>query len=191
MIKAFPSEVDTGSRQENALKQKTRALIGFNWIGKGSRLGIVLAALLIGLSPVVAAQHTNGFDNVRSLAKACQSVERDLEAAGRNKRQTVAPGTLLCLGFMQAMQDLSFLAVEDDRSVLGSCPPKNSTLLQLIQTLVIYAKTHGDENDESAALGVVKSFTVAHPCSLGDNSAGLHQFNDETDRREQLSFPRG
>jgi hypothetical protein len=35
-IRAFSSEVDTGSREENASKQKARALFRFNRNGKGS-----------------------------------------------------------------------------------------------------------------------------------------------------------
>src|SRR6266536_1920544 len=45
--RAFSSEVDTGSRKENASKQKDRAPFRFHRNGKGSRSHLVSASLVV------------------------------------------------------------------------------------------------------------------------------------------------
>jgi hypothetical protein len=60
---------------------------------------------------------------------------------------------------MQAMQDLSVLADED-----GACPPERTTLLELIQAFVSYARSHADKLPDNAALAVSLALHEAFPC---------------------------
>jgi hypothetical protein len=48
LIRAFSSEVETGSRQENASNQESRALFRFHRNGKGSRVESRLVILEVG-----------------------------------------------------------------------------------------------------------------------------------------------
>jgi len=74
---------------------------------------------------------------------------------------------------MQAMQDLSVLADEDGRRIMGACPPERTTLLKLIQAFVSYAHSHTDELPNNAALAVTRALQEAFPC--GANGTGFRR----------------
>jgi Family of unknown function (DUF6152) len=57
--KAFSSEVDTGSREENAAHREVEPPFRFNRNGKGSRMAFVVATLMLGLAGMAAAHHSN------------------------------------------------------------------------------------------------------------------------------------
>ncbi len=125
------------------------------------RLSILLALILS--SSGAAAQMTGRIDDARSLAAACGPVQRSIE---KLKRRTSVPleAGLLCLGYMQAMQDISVLRDTDGRAVFGACPSDQTRLGDLIRAFVVYANAHPDERGESAAIAVIKSFRQTFPC---------------------------
>jgi hypothetical protein len=91
---------------------------------------LVLLAALVALPA-----HSDGaraIDGARELVNSCRELERGREGAGK---ETLIPNSgeaLLCWGYMQAMQDLSVLVDQRGRRVIGSCPPENTTTLQLV-----------------------------------------------------------
>src|SRR6266567_1376457 len=123
-----------------------------------------------------------------SKSTACASAAR----AGRNRSKR-RPISLLLEGYpmalasddprcgypsalapgMQAMQDLSVLADEDGRRIMGACPPERTTLLKLIQAFVSYAHSHTDELPNNAALAVTRALQEAFPC--GANGTGFRR----------------
>jgi hypothetical protein len=103
----------------------------------------------------IRVRSANGADRCLFVFK---EGERDRERAqsgellpksrkGHNRRGPPYPnseykgGTALW-GYMEAIQDLSVLAEDDGRRLLGSCPPEQITLLQLIRSFVSYAHSH-------------------------------------------------
>ena len=57
--KAFSSEVDTGSREENASKKAVEPPFQFNRNGKGSRMTFFAVTLMLGFGGMAAAHHSN------------------------------------------------------------------------------------------------------------------------------------
>ena len=127
-----------------------------------------LVAAVIVATPALGAEPLGVINSAHSLALACRSVERP--ASGQNAK-TVSADAVLCVGYMQAMQDLSVLSNENQQRLLGSCPAATTTLHQLIQAFVDYSRTHPDRGDENAAVTVIRSFQVAYPCpAIGETA---------------------
>jgi Rap1a immunity proteins len=71
---------------------------------------------------------------------------------------------LTCWGYMQAMQDLSVLADENEHRIMGACPPEQTTTLQLIRSFVRYARAHRRELPGNAVVAVFRALREAYPC---------------------------
>jgi hypothetical protein len=126
---------------------------------------LILLLALVAVSPSFAAPDPGRIDNARALASACRPIQRSLANPGRHQKVSLMPG-LLCLGYMQAMQDISVLTDEEGERVLGSCPSAKTTLEQLILAFMTYSDSHRDQLDQSAAVMVIKSFRSAFPCDV-------------------------
>jgi Ssp1 endopeptidase immunity protein Rap1a len=103
-------------------------------------------------------------DSARELVSACQELERGREGTGKD---ILIPGNrdaLMCWGYMQAMQDLSVLVDQHGLRVIGSCPPEETTTLELIHSFLAYARTHAGELDGNAAAVMIKVLQVSSPC---------------------------
>src|SRR5262245_33454892 len=120
--------------------------------------GICLA-LVAGLS---LSAHAMG--STRELADDCRSLLQAKTGAGAQIRIPFTKKALVCWGYMQAIQDLSVLADEDGRRIMGACPPERTTLLELIQAFVSYARSHADKLPDNAALAVSRALHEAFPC---------------------------
>jgi hypothetical protein len=121
------------------------------------------AFVLIWLTAVTAipvSAHAMG--SGRELADDCRTLLKAKRGAGEQIQIPFTKKALVCWGYMQAMQDLSVLADEDGRRIMGACPPQRTTLLQLIQAFVNYARSH--ELPDNAALAVTRAFHEAFPC---------------------------
>jgi hypothetical protein len=84
--------------------------------------------------------------------------------AGRDVFIPATKEALQCWGYMQAMQDLSVLADENGRRIMGICPNEQTTLLQLTHAFAAYARHHSDDLDNDAALTVIGALKEAFPC---------------------------
>jgi Rap1a immunity proteins len=115
--------------------------------------------LVVLMNTYVWSQNANAVESARDLASYCQKLDRGTKGAAQNTKEA-----LLCWGYMQAMQDLSVLAYEDGTRIMGSCPPEQTTVLQLIRSFVTYARTHSEELEGNTAVAVFKALQDAYPC---------------------------
>src|SRR6266704_6497421 len=123
-----------------------------------TRALVLIWLVVVAVMPVTA--HAMG--SARDLADDCRTLVRAKTGAGKQIRIPFTKKALVCWGYMQAMQDLSVLADEDGRRRMEACPPRRTTLLQLIQAFVSYARSH--ELPDNAALAVTRAFQEAFPC---------------------------
>ncbi len=130
---------------------------------------IVLLMTLIAAALSPARAMTVG--SAHDLAKYCQELERGSKGSGEHIRIPDTREALLCWGYMQAMQDVSVLAGEDGQRILGSCPPEQTTLLELIHAFVRYARSHRAELQGDTAVAVIRSLQQAFPCPKDKASA--------------------
>jgi Ssp1 endopeptidase immunity protein Rap1a len=124
-----------------------------------------LLVLVMALAAVPATSNqARAIESARELASACDELEKGREGAGK---EIMIPGSgpaLLCWGYMQAMQDLSVLVDQHGQRVIGSCPPEQTTSLELIQAVLAYARAHAKELDGNAAALVIEALQAKFPC---------------------------
>ena len=122
--------------------------------------------LSIGLVATVAfAWNAAAVEDAHELAGYCQSLERGVKGASRHIYIPRTREALTCWGYMQGMQDLSVLANENGRRIMGACPPEQMTTLQLIRSFVRYARAHRSELQGNAVVVVFRALREAYPCS--------------------------
>jgi hypothetical protein len=126
------------------------------------RYAFVLLMALIAASAF--SEKASAIESARSLAGYCQSLEKGTRGTGRHIRIPNTKEALLCWGYMKAIQDLSVLAEEDGRRLIGSCPPEQITSLQLIRSFVAYARSRPGELKDNTAVVVIKALQEAFPC---------------------------
>ena len=125
-------------------------------------------ALFSTLAVLLAHSDTaRAIDSARELMESCQELERDREGSGKDILIPNSKEALLCWGYMQAMQDLSVLVDQHGRRVIGSCPPEETTSLQLIHAFLAYARSHAGELQGNAAATVIKVLQESFPCRQG------------------------
>jgi hypothetical protein len=107
--------------------------------------------------------------SARELADDCRSLLRATIGSGKEIRIPFTKKALVCWGYMQAMQDLSVLSDEHGRRFMGACPPQRTTLLELIQAFVSYARSH--ELPDNAALAVTRALHEVFPCNDHQSSS--------------------
>ncbi len=127
-----------------------------------TRAFVVIWLVVVAVMPVTA--HAMG--SARDLADDCRTLVRAKTGAGKQIRIPFTKKALVCWGYMQAIQDLSVLADEDGRRMMGACAPERTTLLKLIQAFVSYARSH--ELPDNAALAVTRALQEAFPCGAND-----------------------
>jgi hypothetical protein len=142
----------------------------------------VLTGICLALAGLSLSAHAMG--SARDLADDCRTLVGAKTGAGKQIRIPFTKKALVCWGYMQAMQDLSVLADEDGRRIMGACPPERTTLLKLIQAFVSYAHSHTDELPNNAALAVTRALQEAFPC--GANGTGFR--GPSTRRRRMPSY---
>jgi len=122
------------------------------------------AALLLAMAAL--PRYANAIENSRELAAACRAVERGATGEGEQIRIPNTKGALLCWGYMQAIQELSVLTDESGNRLLGSCPPQDTTSLQLLHAFTHYAKAHPDASEGNSILAVINALQDAFPCDM-------------------------
>lgn len=135
----------------------------------------LLGLLLLSSSCVMAAPSAHAFDNARELADACRSLSAGTVGSGHQISIPSSKEALLCWGYMGAMQDMSVLVDENGARLIGSCPPDETTLLQLIRTFVGYAREHPGELRDKPSVVVIRALHRAYPCQRIDLPAASGQ----------------
>jgi hypothetical protein len=124
-------------------------------------------ALLTLVALFAGPDRARAIESARELVDACQDLEKDREGSGKDILIPNSTEALICWGYMQAMQDLSVLVDQHGRRVTGSCPPEETTSIQLIQAFLAYARSHTDELKSNAAAIVIKALQESYPCRQG------------------------
>ena len=83
------------------------------------------------------AESTAAFENGHELAKDCDVLKKRVAGTGQQIRIPNSKEALLCWGYMQAMQDLVMLTTP----TIGSCPPKETTTLDLLNSFLRYVRS--------------------------------------------------
>ena len=128
------------------------------------RIRVTTVALGILLAASGSYGKAHAIESPRELVEACQSLERATTGKEKHVRIPNTPQALLCWGYMQAVQDLSVLADESGNRLLGSCPPENTTSLQLIRSFLGFARAHPAALTGNTAVVVIHSLQEAFPC---------------------------
>ena len=131
---------------------------------KATRYALALFALA---APFAHSDKARAIESAQELLNACQELEKDREGSGKDILIPSSKDALVCWGYMQAMQDLSVLVDQNGRRLIGSCPPEETTSLQLIDAFLAYARAHAGELRGNAAAVVVKAFVERFPCRPG------------------------
>jgi hypothetical protein len=125
---------------------------------KGGWLLIVLATMLLSSERVWAAASAG------ALLNNCQNLERGKKGTGHLITIPNTKEALICWGYMQAMQDVSVWVDENGHRIMGSCPSAQTTVLELIEAFVKYARSHHSELQDNTAVIVRMAFKEAFPC---------------------------
>jgi hypothetical protein len=125
----------------------------------------VLLAALVALPTY--SDRARAIDSARELVNSCQELEKGREGAGKDILIPNSREALLCWGYLQAMQDLSILVDQHGRRIIGSCPPEQTTSLQLVHLFMAYARSHAGELEGNAAAAVIKALQDSFPCRQG------------------------
>ena len=132
--------------------------------------------LPLALGTLLAVAATCGkagaIDSPRDLVEACQSLEKGTTGKGTHVKIPSTPQALQCWGYMQALQDLSVLADESGTRLLGSCPPADTTSLQLIRSFLAYARAHPGALTGNTAVVVIDALREAFPCRRASRAPG-------------------
>ena len=124
-----------------------------------------LLLIAVAVASIFTFEGAQAATPVRDLLTACQSLERGKRGHGTHIEIPKTRASLVCWGYMKAMQDLSVWTDENGHTILGSCPPERTTTLDLIRSFVRYGRSHRRELPNNAALAVTKAFQQAFPCS--------------------------
>jgi hypothetical protein len=125
------------------------------------RVALIVAVFLIVLFP----RHLAAIENARELVGYCEAAEKGATGTGHEVEIPATREALQCWGYMEAFQDLTALVDQNGTRLLGVCPPEQGTLLDLVHSLVTYARAHRADLPDKSAVAVIKALQQAYPCS--------------------------
>jgi hypothetical protein len=123
----------------------------------------ILAAALISASSSWS-ETANANESTPDMVGYCQALERATKGKGEHIRIPNTKQALLCWGYMRAMQDISVLVTSEGRRLVGSCPPEQTTLLQLIHIFIRHERSNPGKEQGNTASAVIKALQEAFPC---------------------------
>ena len=127
---------------------------------------------MIGIAVLAALDQAQAANPAHELLNGCQRLERGKQASGHLINIPNTTGTVVCWGYLKAMQDLSIWVDENGNKIFGSCPPESTTTLDLIRSFVRYGRSHRRQLPSNAALAVTKAFQQAFPCHEDGAASG-------------------
>jgi Ssp1 endopeptidase immunity protein Rap1a len=127
------------------------------------RILMALIATLMTIPGALAREQVL-VESAKDLVRACRSIDAETKRANPRATIPVTNEMLVCLGYMQAIQDFAVLADKDGIPVLGACTPPDTTLKQMVRSFIRYTDTHRDELKNATAGVVVQSLRAAFPC---------------------------
>jgi len=128
--------------------------------------------VIVAVAFLVVSEHAEAGGPARDLLRDCQRLEHGKSGTGHHIKIPKTREALNCWGYMRAMQDLSVLVDENGNRIMGSCPPKRTTTLDLIHSFVNYARLHRSQLRGNATAVVMMAFREAFPCDQAVAVAG-------------------
>src|SRR4051794_33143320 len=124
-------------------------------------------AALLGLFIAACAvpQSARAIESPGELARYCQKLEKGTRGSGENIQIPNTREALLCWGYMQAIQDLSMLADADGHRLIGSRPPAETRLRDLVRAFLEYEQLHRSDVEANTVIAVTKALQQAYPCA--------------------------
>ena len=98
----------------------------------GWKMRFVFVPLLVVLAAFACSRTAHVIETAEDLSNLCHRLDQGTKGNGAHIRIPKTSAVLQCWGYMQAMQDLSVLVDENGNRFIGSCPPEQITVLQLI-----------------------------------------------------------
>ncbi len=127
------------------------------------RYARILIVVLVFVSNLWS-QTAGASERAPDMVRACKNLLRGTKGRGEHIRIPNTKQALLCWGYMQAMQDISVLVTLEGRRLVGSCPPEQTTLLQLIHIFINHERANPSEEQGNTASAVIKALQDAFPC---------------------------
>ena len=118
--------------------------------------GTIAATLVIAPAQAVTGQE---------LLRQCEALERGAVVSSETVRLPKGQDAAACWVYMGAVQDFA-ATVEDEggHSVIGSCVPAETTLIEIVRAFTKYARAHRADLDLRATALVIPALSAAFPC---------------------------
>jgi hypothetical protein len=137
------------------------------------RVVVALVVTLLTVSNALAKEQVR-IDSAHELARACRGLQA--AASKRANPRAMVPVSnelLICLGYMQAVQDFTVLTDTNGTPIFGVCAPVDTTLRDLVQSFTKYAASHRDALNGATSVVVLQSLREAYPCEPATSSIGV------------------
>ena len=122
-------------------------------------------ALLLALIATVAwSQKASAVESAGELAKYCQRLRTGHQRRGAAHPNSEYQGGATLLGIHASDTGSVSSRLRGRNQDYGSCPPEQTTVLQLIRSFVTYARSHPAELEGNTAVAVFKALQHAFPC---------------------------
>ena len=128
------------------------------------RYASILAAVVISASNSWS-ETADASESTPDMVRYCQNLEKGTKGKGEHIRIPNTKQALLCWGYMQAMQEISVLVTSEGRRLTGSCPPEQTTLLQLIHIFIRHERSKREKEHGNTASAVIRALQEAFPCN--------------------------
>lgn len=135
------------------------------------RIVVALVATCLAASPGLGKEQVR-IDNAHGLVRACRGLNAATKPANPRAMVPVTNELLICLGYMQAVQDFAVLTDKNGTPVFGACAPPETTLRQMVQSFIKYADSHRDALKGPTAAVVLQSLRDAFPCEPTTSAIG-------------------
>ena len=98
------------------------------------------------------------------MLHSCELLQRGMHVERNSAYLPPSNKANQCWGFVGAVLQYSMLADQSGKTLLGSCPGPDATVVQVTDAFVKYAQSHPEKADLSAAAAAYNAMADAFPC---------------------------
>jgi len=98
------------------------------------------------------------------MLHACELLQRGMHVERNSAYLPPSNKANQCWGFVGAVLQYAMLADSDGKTLLGACPGPDTTIVQVIDVFIQYARSHPEKVDLSAAAVAYNAMADAFPC---------------------------
>jgi hypothetical protein len=103
-------------------------------------------------------------ENMGTLLRRCERFQQIVEFRGNEIKIPRDIDAAMCFGYVSGVMDLIYLVDDADKSLLSVCAPEGTSVEQLVQIFVNFARSRPEKWHEQARLGMMASLWAAFPC---------------------------